>query len=358
MRVLVATLGSIGDLMPFLAVAEALRRRGHEIICASNAGYAALVERGGFNFHAIWNGTPAPIDDLLEHAPHQAWQSVRRDLFFPAIGPTTSFINQFGRSSDCAMLASWSVLGAPAACEAMGLPLHRVCLSPYAADQAAIESPQEPNAWIGFFPEWFCASPPDLPKFLPVGFCGLDDGMMPPLEQKLENFLNQGAAPIVFTPGSYQRRSARFFQESLDACEAIGRRAVFLTPYVDQLPSRLGPDVLHLQYAPLRRLAPRSAALVHHGGIGTLSDGLRAGIPQIVTPRFFDQFDNAERLLALGVGRASAAPSYNAASLASLIQDILEDAAVGERCRQVKALFSGTSPVETVCDLVERSARR
>src|SRR6202012_1799180 len=55
-------------------------------------------------------------------------------------------------------------------------------------------------------------------------------------------------------------------------------------------------------YVPLRALLPRCAALVHHGGIGTTAEALRAGVPQVIVPLAFDQFDNAARVRALGAG--------------------------------------------------------
>ena len=44
MKYLLVTLGSIGDFMPFLAVADALRQRGHQVVIASHGGYAALAQ--------------------------------------------------------------------------------------------------------------------------------------------------------------------------------------------------------------------------------------------------------------------------------------------------------------------------
>jgi len=41
---------------------------------------------------------------------------------------------------------------------------------------------------------------------------------------------------------------------------------------------------------------------VHHGGIGTSAQAMRAGIPQLVSPLFYDQFDNAACVTALGAG--------------------------------------------------------
>jgi sterol 3beta-glucosyltransferase len=44
------------------------------------------------------------------------------------------------------------------------------------------------------------------------------------------------------------------------------------------------------------------AAVVHHGGVGTTTVGLRAGLPTIVAPVGVDQVFWGERVAALGVG--------------------------------------------------------
>lgn len=65
MKFLVVTLGSIGDLMPFLAIADALRQRGHQVVIASNAGYAALVTGSGFEFGIVSDRPQQALDDVL-----------------------------------------------------------------------------------------------------------------------------------------------------------------------------------------------------------------------------------------------------------------------------------------------------
>jgi hypothetical protein len=81
----------------------------------------------------------------------------------------------------------------------------------------------------------------------------------------------------------------------------LGRRALFVT--------RL-PLVRHAHYAPFSQLLSRSAALVHHGGIGTAAHALKAGVPQLVAPCCYDQFDNAAHLRRLGVSRTVARDRY------------------------------------------------
>jgi rhamnosyltransferase subunit B len=146
------------------------------------------------------------------------------------------------------------------------------------------------------------------------------------------------------------RQSRSFFQESLAACQHLGLRAIFLTPYSDQVPA-LPPSARHFPFISLQRLAPFGAALVHHGGIGTCAQGLRAGIPQLIKPVFFDQHDNAARIKALGVGQRM--DVYGQAELAERLSELLASPSVEEKCAVVKARFAGSNPLQQVCDLVQ-----
>jgi sterol 3beta-glucosyltransferase len=57
-----------------------------------------------------------------------------------------------------------------------------------------------------------------------------------------------------------------------------------------------------LESAPHSWLFPRMAAIVHHGGAGTIAAGLKAGIPSIIIPHSNDQFAWGRRVYELGVG--------------------------------------------------------
>ncbi|MBU6527317.1 glycosyltransferase [Methylocystis sp. MJC1] len=131
----------------------------------------------------------------------------------------------------------------------------------------------------------------------------LEGGRLP---SELAAFLAAGEAPFVFTLGSFVVRArCDFYRDCIAAARRLGRRAVLLAHEDDvaELAAELGADVHISSYAPHSLVFPRARAVVHHGGIGTTGQALRAGRPQLVTPFLGDQFDNAERLQRLGVAR-------------------------------------------------------
>ena len=350
MNFLAMTLGSIGDFFPFLAIAEELRRRGHRAVLASNAGYAGLAQMTGFEFAPLWDRSGQSLDVLIAQDPARAWAMVREQMFLPAMGPTRDCIAHYTREGRWTLLASWSVLGAIQAHTQKGLPLCKFYLSPGGVDSDLDRCADQPGLRnIGLFPDWFAATP----SIAQTGFAMLGDDAIPPLSRELETFLGAGPRPVIFTPGSFMRDAASFFQQSLAACGQLGLRAVFLTPYREQVPKELPGHACHFQYAPLQRLAPRCSAMVHHGGIGTLAQGLKAGIPQLVTPLFFDQPDNAARLKALGVGDSISPDACNARDITTKLRELLGSKTVRQNCARVSALFGDQDGVAEVCAIAE-----
>jgi rhamnosyltransferase subunit B len=348
MNFLVMTLGSIGDFFPFLAIADELRRRGHRVVLASNAGYAGLAQMAGFEFAAIWERTSQSLDGLISRDPAGAWTLVRDQMFRPAIAPAQACVAHYAREGQWTLLASWSVFGATRAHETQRLPLCKIYLSPGGLDSDEDKRADDASLRnIGLFPGWFAARP----TIAQTGFAMLADDAIPPLHADLETFLRSGPPPVIFTPGSFMRDANTFFAQSLAACEQLDMRAVFLTPYREQLPVALPGQVRHFQYAPLQRLAPRCAALVHHGGVGTLAQGLKAGIPQLVMPLFFDQLDNAARLTVLGVSDTLAPQAWHGDTIAQKLRRILESDAIRQNCARAAAHFIKDDAVGQTCDI-------
>src|ERR1051325_6877698 len=122
MKYLLITLGSIGDMMPFLAVADALRQRGHQAVIASNAGYAGLVRGSGFEFAIVSERPSQPLDGILESDPDKAWRMVRQDVFVPATGPVRAFIAHQAQLGPCRVIASGNAFGARLAPGELGVP--------------------------------------------------------------------------------------------------------------------------------------------------------------------------------------------------------------------------------------------
>ena len=171
-------------------------------------------------------------------------------------------------------------------------------------DLAPIRNPLKqwwysPDLVLCLFPESF--GPRGLPeRFRPCGF-PLYDG--PETEaEPLPPLVLEGKRPIVFTPGSAHVSAKRFFEVAVRYCETEKAAGLMLTADQSQVPESSWKDVVVAGYVPLKKLLPHCRAIVHHGGIGTTSQALTAGIPQVICPMAFDQFDNGRRVVSMGNG--------------------------------------------------------
>ncbi len=216
-----------------------------------------------------------------------------------------------------------------------------------------------PDLVIGLFPVWFGAPQPDWPPQTRLtGFPLYDEQERWEDREGLEEFLAAGEPPIVFAAGSANRHAAKFFEVSADACAVLNKRGLMLTHFPEQLPATLPPAVRHFSYVPFSRVLRRSAAVVHHGGIGTCAQALAAGIPQLVVPRGHDQPDNAERLRRLGVARAVRPSDYRPRLVARRLAQLLGSPEAAANCRSLAERMAGANAVEETCGLIEEYARR
>jgi rhamnosyltransferase subunit B len=215
-----------------------------------------------------------------------------------------------------------------------------------------------PDLSLTLFPDWFAPTQPDWPQPLVRGdFPLFDPNADATLSADLQAFVQAGPAPLVFTHGTGNTQAAAYFRHAHAAATRLGRRAVFLTPHRDQVPADLPPSMLWQDYVPLRALLPQAAALVHHGGIGTTAEALRAGTPQLVVPLAHDQFDNGARVTALGVGASLPAGRLDERRLVRALDGLLAAPGLAERTRAVAARFPPGGGIGKVCDALSRSGQ-
>ncbi len=204
---------------------------------------------------------------------------------------------------------------------------------------------------LTLFPTWFGPRQPDWPTPLVTGeFTLYEPGVATPCSPELTSFLAQGSRPLVFTPGTANQQATTYFAAALSATLRLGQRAIFLTPHRSQVPEHLPASVLWQPYVPLHALLPHSAALVHHGGIGTTAEALRAGVPQLVVPLAFDQFDNGARVVRLGAGLSLPHARLSPRSLYRALKRLLSQPDYG---LQADAISTHLSPVPSQDGLLD-----
>jgi UDP:flavonoid glycosyltransferase YjiC (YdhE family) len=413
MNILLNPIGSGGDVLPFIRLGMALKARGHGVTVITNNLYEPLARHAELDF-VDWI-SPEAMQAVADDP--DLWRPTRGlVLAIRTLGPWHRQLLDHIRAryvpGRTVVVAGSYALGARVAHDLLGVPLATLMLQPaflrsvhcspvlpgmftpdwapriwkrlvyFLSDALVLDPAAAPavnalraehglpavrsllgNWWhspqrvIGLFPEWFGQPQPDWPAQVRLTGFPLYDGLgAEQVPDGLEEFLEEGEPPVVFTPGTMMRHPRRFFEEAVDACRRLRRRGLLLTRFRDQLPARLPRGVRHFDYAPLSQVLPRSAALVSHGGIGTLSQALAAGIPQIVMPLGFDQFDNAARLERLGVAATILPKAFRGPAVARQLARLLDSPAVASACRAAAARLRKDEWEDATCRAVEELA--
>jgi rhamnosyltransferase subunit B len=413
-KVLLPTLGSAGDVHPYIALGAALEARGHRATIITTPPFQPLIEAQGLRYLPV--GTLEQVRIAI--ADPDLWHlrkgfEVLAQVFIPAIEQIYRLIETHA-DANTVVAFSTGAFGARVAQEKLGIPSASIHLQPTVirtfADQGmfgnirlSASRPQwfkhglfrlvdwliidrcikpplnefratlglepvdrvmhrwmhSPQLVIAFFPEWFAAVQPDWPANThAVGFPLWDgEGEPAPLEEA-EEFLNAGAAPVIFTPGSAGSTMHRFFRESVEAARRLGLRAMLVTNYPEQIPANLPADIRVFGYLPFSQVLPRAALLVHHGGIGTLAQGIKAGIPHLVVPNGYDQFDSGWRIEKMGLGSSIPQTRYRARRVARTIRALLDDGNGAVRRKEYASRIDGELAIARACDLIEGLAPR
>ena len=180
------------------------------------------------------------------------------------------------------------------------------------------------------------------------------------LSPEMEAFLQAGDPPVYFTFGSMLmpgspgpiREMLSLWREAIDR---VGCRAIFQVP--TRLPGTPGPDerTFITTRAPYRKVFPRTAMVVHHGGAGTTQSVLLAGRPSLVVAHVADQFFWGQELERMGVGgKTLPRKGLTAPVLARRIRSVLDAPEMVHRSRDLGALMAGEDGVETAIRLIER----
>jgi rhamnosyltransferase subunit B len=149
------------------------------------------------------------------------------------------------------------------------------------------------------------------------------------------------------------RLGSEFFEKAVALCRRMNRRGVLLAPQEGQVPASLPAEILHQPYAPFSLLLPRCAALIHHGGIGTVAQAFAAGIPQLVVPVAFDHFDEGRRLKRLRAGAVLSRRCFTPTRAARVLHHLLNAPDVAQACAAAREHMSHSDGTAAACDEIE-----
>ena len=416
MNILILTLGSRGDVQPFVALGRGLKAAGHSVTLSTAAIFAQFVADNGLTY--------AHMDDrLIKLAETKAGRAAmeggsKRDLIKQAMPLIRATLDDSWTAAQAAqpdiIIYHPKALGGYHIAEKLGIPaifslplpaytvtsafpnpilMSRARLggwfntltyrimplmsAPYAgtvnAWRAEVGLPRRgmlaselrrpdgrPTPVLYSYSPHVVPTPPDFPPHVCAsGYWFLDEsrGWQPPAD--LQAFLEAGAPPVYIGFGSMTgtnpEAKARMV---LEALAATGQRGLLARGWGALKADALPPNVFMIDSAPHDWLFERVAAVVHHGGAGTTAAGLRAGKPTVIVPFMGDQFFWGDRVAALGVGtQPIPQKSLTTDALADAIRAAVNDAGIRQRAADLGAKLRAEDGVGRAVAFIERQAQ-
>lgn len=377
-RILVVTLGSLGDLYPLLKLCDALRQAGAEVRCAAPAIYGDECRRHNVNFVGI-----GVTDDYASSVGHA--HSGRDGSDGIAVAERLAFENfhllfdqLYAAAGDVDLIVTvLHAIPAHFVAEKRGIPYVVVVMSPaftqrarhwQQADDEEIKVPARWNAMLsqlrrfyglsrrilpyqaifndaaallGLFPKFLMSDRAHLEKLQVVGHAQTANPPAAVADAALASFCSE--RPVVFSFGSYVDACDPdyFLRESVAACRLLGLKCLYVSRHVTSTAEQVSGrgDLLIRPFVPHAAIFPAAAAVVHHGGLGTLMEACRSAQPMVIVPFMHDQPYHAERMRDLVDAAIVPSRQYSRDRIAQALQQVIAGAEL-MRCR-LKALMAG-----------------
>lgn len=407
--IILCTIGSAGDVNPFIGIGEFLKKQDFRAVLISSQHFESQARSAGLEFFGL--GSSQDYQSIIQNPdlwdPAKGFKVFAESVVFPIMQPAYEIISSFDPSQTI-LVAQGQFFAAHISHEKLGFPFITVHLQP-AALRSVYESPLLPawmppllkrglfnlidglvldkvfapeinrfrqslrlprvkkifDGWmhspqlnLGLFPAWFAQPQPDWPPHTQLtGFVYYDkQNGNADLPDELEAFLSAGSAPIIFTAGTAMKHADQSFRDCIKACRLLGQRGILLTQLPEQLPAELPENIQHFSYLPFSKILPRALALVHHGGVGTTAQAIAAGIPQMIRPMAHDQPDTAARVEKLGIGASLTTREFNASTLARKLDTLITSQAVLDRCQAYAERIHPDQALNETCAVIQEFA--
>jgi UDP:flavonoid glycosyltransferase YjiC (YdhE family) len=357
MRVLMTTKRGAGHFGPLIPFARAFRRAGATVLVAAPHYAAEMVRAEGFSAW-LFDDAPEEERDAIfaitqqlpeeERGPHVFSEAFIR---LDARAAVPGVLDVCRRWNPDIVVSEISELAGPLVAETLGIP--RICVGIFQQGKGdmIVSTPSVMRAIDELRAELGLEDDPDGERFLSAPYFTL-------VPEALEDPATPGARPawrfrdldapyagahtdrfagderplVYLTFGSVAPLMDFFpdlYRSAIDAFAALPIR-VLVTVGRDRDPADLGRLPANVQverWVPQREVMPHAAAMVCHGGSGTVTMGLAAGVPMAVVPLFADQPFNADRIAAIGAGIAIDGGPQAVSKLGDAVSKLLVDPA-------------------------------
>jgi len=415
MKIALLTLGTRGDVQPFIALGKALKKRGHNVVLGAPENFRSWIEDHGLAYRSIgvdmqdfvqslearkvmagsafamarmWRQTIVPLTrrsldaiwetardaDVIVYHPKTAGavdvaEATGAALFYAApfpIFPTKAFpLFVFpGTYGACLNRLSYKVL-------LFSRLLFLPTVNRWRKDVMGLgkTSPFKVAATYELRRlEQLCAVSPSVIPSYPAddsenirttGYWFLNEDQDWHPDSALSAFLEDGDPPVYIGFGSMTTGDpAQFSQIIVKGVRLAGMRAVLASGWGAIGEIDVPETIRVIRGTPHRALFKHVSAVVHHGGAGTTAAGLRAGLPTLICPLTVDQPFWGRRVFSLGCGpKPQPLKRLRAERFAAGLMELTQTESYRVRAREVASAIAKEDGVSRAVEIVETAGR-
>ncbi len=392
MKIACVILGTRGDVQPMVALADGLIKRGHEVVICAPPENEELISRVNCRFVPFG---PSPKKAAKENPGRQKGgltAKISPKEGKKVISDQINLLPKILTGTDL-ILGVGFVMGVHTTADILKVPYRFVIYYPIVLGTTP-DDPLKNRIMFGFgrsminmfikgfinnhrmkfqltpikdvWSDWLgdrviVACDPELNKardevsfpFTQTGF------MLLPSKSELPddviNFCNSGKPPVYIGFGSNPIADTERFKQIFEKVRNdTNQRLIILKGWAD-LPQNNSPDILYVDEIPFDLLFPKLAAVIYHGGTGTMATVSRAGIPQAAFPFIADQFVNRDNIVKLGLGPETCNfKEMTAESISIAVNECIENNLFRNNALALAGKLRNSNGTDLTIQLIER----
>jgi len=198
---------------------------------------------------------------------------------------------------------------------------------------------------ILLFSDWFAQRQQGWPSNIIDGDFLLNEDPSPaPLSTEITQFLNAGTSPVMVTLGTGNVHGAQHFKSVVEALEQLGLRAILISNNEENFPDQLNSNCLCLNHvAQFRSLIQCCSLVIHHGGLGTMAETVLCAVPQLIIASNGEEIYNLAQITSINIGSGITSDIANVDVLVEKIRSILMSSSISKGCEQASARMKNRS---------------
>jgi len=373
MKINILTIGTRGDVQPYIALGLGLKTKGHDVTIATLAEFESQIVGSGLKHNTLRGDFIGAAQNAKTSNP------LKLIKIYTEMARDTLADEWLSAQTADVFIYNPAAFGGYQIAEKLGVPSFAAFPAPMYTPTSEFPSPFFPFADLGFLNKashrWFASMStsiyrkpidewrrnvlklPPLKNQKPVktlyayskavipvpgdwdelsvvtGYWFLDSPVdwQPP--QDLVTFLQDGPAPVYVGFGSMFMNGGKQKTEMvIEALRFSGQRGILSTGWGGLTREDVPENVFVIDSVPHDWLFQHVSCIVHHGGAGTTGSGLRAGKPTVICPFVGDQPFWGRRVAALGVGTEPIPQrKLTAEKLATAIQVAVSDVGMRQK---------------------------